>query len=119
MTLPAPIEYSYSEDDGRPIKLDLYQPANYNPATQKYKTLIFYHGGGLLAGSRKFLASNLLLFLEQNWVFLSVDYHLLPESGVKEIRDDAVALEAWLIKHHEEIGVDLNRVAISGASAGK
>lgn len=71
-----------------------------------------------MGGSRKFLANNLALFLQQNWVVLSVDYHLLPEVGVSEIQNDVLALEAWLLKHHKEIGVDLERVALAGASAG-
>lgn len=118
MSLTTPIEYTYQEIEGRQVLLDLLPPLNYTPATQQYKTLIFFHGGGLIGGSRKSLSNNLNLFTEENWLILSVDYHLLPEAGVKDIKNDVAALEAWLLKNHVEIGADLKRIAIAGASAG-
>ena len=37
---------------------------------------------------------------------------------MEDIRDDVVALEAWLSEHARDIGIDLGRVVISGSSAG-
>jgi acetyl esterase/lipase len=55
---------------------------------------------------------------QQNWLVISPDFHLLPESGLQDIRNDATAFENWLSKNHKDIGVDLDRIAIGGASSG-
>jgi hypothetical protein len=51
---------------------------------------------------------------EKNWLVIAPDFHLLPESVLQDIRNDAEALENWLLNYHEEIGVDLENVAIEG-----
>jgi hypothetical protein len=44
---------------------------------------------------------------------------LLPESSLQDIHNDAEALENWLLKNHNGIGVDLEHLVIGGASSGK
>lgn len=116
----APIVYTYHEDESRPIKLDLHPTQKYSPATTSYKTAIVYHGGGLIGGNRrKWIPHKVVELLhEQDWIIISPDYHLLPESTISDIRSDIEALEQWLLIHHKEIGVDLNRISLVGASAG-
>jgi acetyl esterase/lipase len=55
---------------------------------------------------------------EKNWIIISPDFHLLPESTLQDIRSDAEALENWLLKNHKETGVDLEHVAVGGCSSG-
>jgi acetyl esterase/lipase len=123
-----------------------YSSTNTSPSSsqrQTYKTLIFYHGGGLTGGNRRRYISEVLIRLlvtgphldqhgekeakrenkrksgEVEWLVICPDYHLFPESTVQDIRHDTVALEEWLCGGHaEEIGVDLRRVVVGGASAG-
>jgi len=120
MAQSSPKEYTYHLEDSKPILFDLYTPESYSPTTNTYKTLILYHGGGLVSANRRIIPTTVVSSIrEKNWLVISPDYHLLPESGLQDIRNDAEALENWLLKCHEEIGVDLENVAIGGASSGK
>lgn len=101
--------YTYHTDDSRPIQLDVWAPPNYSPQIASYKTIIYFHGGGLVSGYRRarFLTLALSLLNQHGWLVLTADYHLLPESEVSHIQDDVVALEEWISKHAVELGADL------------
>ncbi len=49
---------------------------------------------------------------------VSVDYRLAPETIAPGSVEDCYAALSWLHAHASELGVDANRIAIGGASAG-
>lgn len=119
MAESSPKEYSYHLEDSKPIPFDLHTPDSYSPTSSTYKTLILYHSGGLVSANRRMIPASVVTFPRQkDWLVISPDFHLLPESSLQDIRNDAEALENWLLKNHKEIGVDLERVTIGGASSG-
>jgi acetyl esterase/lipase len=115
-----PVVYTYHEDYSCPVQLDLYTPKGYSPSTTSYKTAIVYHGGGLAVGNRSLYIPQAVMTLlhQQDWIVISADYHLLPESTTANIYSDVEALEQWLLAHHHELGVNLDRITTIGASAG-
>jgi acetyl esterase/lipase len=60
----------------------------------------------------------LKLLHEQDWIIISPDYHLLPESTTDDIRSDVAALESWVLHNCKEVGIDSNRIGVIGGSAG-
>lgn len=98
------------------LKARLYRPADLDtPASG----ILYLHGGGLVMGSVAaddgFAAS---LAEDVGCVVLSVDYGLAPENrGTGPVEDCYFAL-LWLAEHGEELGVDRERLALFGASAG-
>ena len=114
------VVHIYHQDEGHPIKLDLYPPSNYSPSTISYKTAIVYHGGGLTVGNRRqWIPLTVMTLLHQrDWVIISACYHLLPESTTADIRSDVEALQQWLLTSHKEVWVDLARISTLGSSAG-
>jgi len=81
--------------------------------------VINFHGGGWVQGNpeqSQWLASRLA---ERNrCVVVSPAYRLAPEEPFPAGVDDARAVVEWVIEHANELGIDPQRVAVMGDSAG-
>jgi acetyl esterase/lipase len=81
----------------------------------------FYHvhGGGMFAGDR---FGGINQFVEwaarYNGVVVSVEYRLAPEFPDPYPIEDSYAGLLWTVEHADELGIDLDRLFIGGASAG-
>jgi acetyl esterase/lipase len=86
---------------------------------QPVPAIVWMHGGGLMLGSydldQPFLDA---LVASTGCVAVSVDYRLAPETPFPGPADDCFAALAWLRDAAGELGVDPQRLAIGGASAG-
>ncbi len=105
-----------SYDDRFPqTTMDVYLPAD--GATAR-PAVMFVHGGGWRLGSAAAHAAHAERLAEAGYVTASIDYRLVPD-GVypRQIQDTACAL-AFLRAHADEWGLDPDRVAIAGYSAG-
>ncbi|GIH90612.1 alpha/beta hydrolase [Planobispora siamensis] len=86
---------------------------------QAQGAVIWLHGGGFVMGD---------LGTEHPWatrlagvsgaVVISVGYRLAPEHRFPAALDDAYAVLTWTAEHAAELGVDPERIAIGGHSAG-
>lgn len=96
-------------------QLDLRLPAEpAKPAEGKgFATLIWFHGGGLTGGSRRFPAIE-----DPSIALVAAGYRLSPEAILPDIIDDAATAVAWTFQHIAEYGGDPDKIFISGASAG-
>lgn len=95
----------------------------YRPATladdQPGGLLIWLHGGGWVLGSvdgHDDLCRSLAL--RAGIRILSVEYRLAPEHPFPAGLDDAVTTTRWAHEHAAELGVDRDRIAVGGDSAG-
>ena len=98
----------------RGLKLRVYVPDNPSGAG-----LLWIHGGGLVLGAA---AMDDVLCGEtarQTGVtIVSVDYRLAPRHPYPAAIDDAHAAWLWMQRHLDELGLDADRIAIGGQSAG-
>ena len=83
--------------------------------------VIWIHGGGLIFGSRKTSPRAPLLqaLLACDFVIVSIDHRLAPETKLPGIVDDM--RDAWRWVHDvgpHRFGIDATRVAMAGGSAG-
>ena len=81
--------------------------------------LIYYHGGGHVIGNldtHDAVARNLCN--GAGCVVVSVDYRLAPEHRFPAAAEDAFAAVRWCAAHGPEIGIDSQRMAVGGDSAG-
>ncbi|WP_405539420.1 alpha/beta hydrolase [Streptomyces sp. NBC_00075] len=77
------------------------------------------HGGGMVVGSnRSGIEPYLDWAVEFGLIVVSVEYRLAPEHPDPAPVEDCYAGLLWVGEHAEELGIDPNRLLISGASAG-
>ncbi|AMB59359.1 alpha/beta hydrolase [Microterricola viridarii] len=77
------------------------------------------HGGGMVLGTRFFGTGELIeLALTYGIVGVAVEYRLAPEHPGTAAAEDCYAALEWFAANAEELGVDPDRLLVSGASAG-
>ena len=77
------------------------------------------HGGGYVLGSYQMEDARLDRWCTRfECVGVAVDYRLAPETPYPGPLEDCYAGLGWVHTHHKELGVDLERTGIAGASAG-
>lgn len=90
--------------------LDLYYPAY----LEKFPTIIWFHGGGLTAGS-KHIPEGLT---EKGMAVVAVNYRLYPKIKAPVYIEDAASAVAWVFKNIKIYGGDPSLIFLSGHSAG-
>jgi acetyl esterase/lipase len=92
----------------RPIGLDAAAPCVYS-----------IHGGGYVVGSNDMDDAKLDRWCQDLGVVgVSVEYRLAPETPYPGPLEDCYAGLQWTYDHADEIGVDRDRIGITGISAG-
>ncbi|MFY8179224.1 MAG: alpha/beta hydrolase [Limnohabitans sp.] len=88
-------------------------------AKPKLPVLLYFHGGGFTVGSPETHEAlcKRLAHLAQCAV-VSLDYRLAPEHTFPTAHDDAFDALQWLTQNAASLGLDANRIAIGGDSAG-
>lgn len=110
--------YVFKTVGNHEIKADVY-PAAQTGDEQKLPAVMFIHGGGLIMGHRKvILPEHIQAFHDGGFHFVSIDYRLAPETKLPEIIDDIRDAWTWLRDNAETLGIDRDRIAVLGHSAG-
>jgi len=100
----------------RIVPVRLYRPIDTDKAMP---CLVFIHGGGWVVGDLETNERTLrCLALASGVSILSVDYPLAPESKFPTALNCCVAVMRWLREHGPDRGIDPDRMAIGGESAG-
>lgn len=85
----------------------------------KKPLLLFIHGGAFIAGSTKVVENFCKLIAEMaGAVVVGVDYRLAPEHYFPAGLHDCYDTMIYLYDHAEEFGVDKEKIAVGGDSAG-
>ena len=91
-------------------RLDLVHPIG----LKDFPTVVWFHGGGLKAGSRSVPTG----LQKKGLAVVAVNYRLHPQVSAPTYIEDAAASVAWTLTHIAEYGGDPKRVFVSGHSAG-
>jgi acetyl esterase len=116
----APVEKSIDGPDG-PIAVFWFDPSpgEQGPGKGGRPALLHIHGGGMVIGSAKQMPhgpSNLAASL--GVPVASVDYRLAPETPFPGPQEDCYAALLWMAANSAELGIDPQRIAVTGESAG-
>jgi acetyl esterase len=117
-TVPAP-DIADMEIEDRMVPADPDVPVRIYRPHLAQGALIWLHGGGFVMGA---------LDTEHPWaaraaegagaVVISVGYRLAPEDRFPAALDDVFAVLTWAAGHAAELGIDPERIAVGGHSAG-
>jgi acetyl esterase/lipase len=106
----------YTVPDGERLELTLYYP------DQKVELLrpavVLIHGGAWRTGSRRQMRWYGDALARHGYVAAAVDYRLMPDYSFPAPLEDVQSAVRWLRLHAREYGVDAERVAALGTSAG-
>jgi acetyl esterase len=91
----------------------------YRNGQDKSPTVVFFHGGGWVAGDLETHDHQArLLVIETGAVVVSVDYRRPPETRFPGAFEDAFASVRDVVKRIDQFGGDSKRVGLAGDSAG-
>lgn len=106
------------------IKLHFYVPPEWNKVHKtkdgkKWPLVVNFHGGGFTLGQATDDARWCKAVIhEVDAIAVSVDYRRAPENPFPTAVEDGVDSILYLVDHADELGIDVDRIAVSGFSAG-
>lgn len=115
------IVYDDTATDDRFTNLDVYTAAG-EPAPGGSPVMVFVHGGGFRVGdkaSSKDLGPKPEYFVSKlGYVFVSINYRLLPEGAYPRNAQDVANALAWISGNIVQFGGDPDKIFLMGHSAG-
>jgi acetyl esterase len=101
---------------GRGVPVRVYEPAR---VAAPRPCVVYMHGGWFSLGDLDSSDANAWGFAAQcGATVVSVDYRLTPEHPYPAAFDDCYGVLAWLAENPDELGIDPDRIAVAGDSAG-
>ncbi len=110
------VDISYDDRYGSSTKLDLYLPGS--DGDELRPAVLFIHGGAWRFGSKDHFTAAARRLANSGFVTASINYRLLPEGVFPHNLLDSSCAFAYLRAHAEELGIDPDRIAVMGYSAG-
>lgn len=100
---------------GRDLRCDIYVPPG---DVQDAPAILLLHGGAWRSGDRKQLRGYGILLGREGYVCVASEYRLSPEAPWPAQIHDAKAALRWMRANAAELGVDPEKIAVEGNSAG-
>lgn len=108
-------ELTVARTDGPEIGVRVYRPH----ADEVLPVYLYLHGGSFWAGEAElFDVPCSRIAMDAHCVVISVDYGLAPENPFPGPVNDCYAALLWVHANATQLGVNADRIAIGGASAG-
>jgi acetyl esterase len=94
----------------------VYRPRN---ASGTLPVLLHIHGGGFaMLHPESFAGMEAQWSLDFGCVVVSIDYRLAPEHPFPAAPEDCYAVLLWTVANADELGIDPERLVVTGGSAG-
>jgi len=106
---------TYATANNTPLKLDLYQPKSHSAPAP---TLIFFHGGGWVAGQKEQNVLQLLPYLSLGWAVVNVEYRMASSSPAPAAVEDCRCALRWVASRSKDFNFDTSEIVLTGGSAG-
>ncbi len=115
----APETIQYAQRGGKSLVLNAFKPQGIRPG-EAAPALVLIHGGGWVGGTPDAFMLMARYFATRGMATFNITYRLAKpgESGVEDCLKDCRSALRYIRAHAEKLGVDPNRIAVLGDSAG-
>jgi acetyl esterase/lipase len=109
----------YKQSDETELKLHIFYPEGHE-ASDRRPVIVFFFGGGWVSGSPNQFFPHCEYLASRGMVAVSAEYRVRSRNKTtpKECVEDGKSAIRWIRKHAGELGIDPNRIAAGGGSAG-
>ncbi|MBI1903740.1 MAG: alpha/beta hydrolase [Planctomycetia bacterium] len=107
-------DLAYAEPKSERQSLDVYAPTE----GKNLPVVVWIHGGGWQRGDKSEVQKKPQAFVDKGFVFISVNYRLLPDATIKQMAGDVAKAIRWTHDHARDYGGDPNTIFVMGHSAG-
>ena len=109
----------YKKVDTISLDLHIYRPLNFDNS-KKYKTIIFFHGGGWRNGNPRQFRRHAMYFASRGMIAITPEYRLFNTHGTSPLNcvQDANAVMNFIKKMQKNLGINSKEIVVSGGSAG-
>lgn len=124
-TRPQPAEikgavpYIYKSIDGAELRLHVFNPPGHRSADTQ-PAIVFFSGGGWTHGTVEQFVPHAIHLAQRGMVAIVADYRVFDRYKTTpfDAMADAKSAIRWLRSHAKELGIDPQRIAAAGGSAG-
>jgi acetyl esterase len=108
---------SYHDRDEDAL-LDIFFPESSQLQGEKLPLVIWVHGGGWVAGSKKDVQNYCKIIAHQGYLVVSVEYTLAPKSTYPKPLQQVMNAIQYLNQNQDNYPIDVDRMFLAGDSAG-
>ncbi|MDE0263194.1 MAG: alpha/beta hydrolase [Bryobacterales bacterium] len=117
--MPEARQETYKSVEGTDLKIWIFEPEGHK-ASDSRPAIVFFFGGGWRSGTPGQFRHQAKHLAARGMVAMSADYRVLNRQGVKGHKcvQDAKSAIRWARANAKRLGIDPNRLAAGGGSAG-
>ncbi len=110
----------YKHASGDDLYLYVFEPEGHDPATDKRPAIVFFFGGGWNGGSVTQFEQHSRYLAKRGMVAIVADYRVKSRQGTtpRECVADGKSAVRWIRGHAGKLGIDPDKLAAGGGSAG-
>jgi acetyl esterase/lipase len=116
-----PVAHVYATPGGVPLQAYVFTPTMAPSPKDRWRAaIVLFHGGGWAIGEAAWVFPRAQHFAAQGMLAVAAQYRLSNEKDVTPLdaMADARAVIRWMRSHADSLGIDANRIAAYGISAG-
>lgn len=108
-------DQQYGFQNNIALKLDVWEPKD---SEKPLPTVVYIHGGGWFFGDRTGAFPQLMPYFARGWNVINVEYRMSGQSLAPAAVEDSVCAMRWVYRNAKQFHVDLDRIIVTGHSAG-